>query len=303
MKFGLVLSQFTDRWGHVESDARLADESGLDSVWLVDHLIGMASATGPVFEAWTGLSYVAAITERVRLGHLVNCVSYRNPGLLAKMATTVDHASGGRLDLGLGAGWYEPEYQAFGYEFPSAGKRRRFFEAYLEALLALFSGDTVDMDREGVRLDGATLSPTPIQEPHPPIVIGTAGSRMLAVTGRLADVWNCPAGTLPRLEEARAIVDEAAGGRSVRTSIQVAVAVGRNDAEAAEAMSLAEVQLAWMGDVATTGIVGTVPEAVRRVEEYRNRGVDEIVGIAPYARRRPDFIRAYAEVAERFAGA
>lgn len=300
MEFGLVLTQFTDRWDHVVGDARLAEEVGLDSVWLVDHLLSVRDPAGPAFEAWTALSVIAGVTERVRLGHLVNCVGFRNPGLLAKMAVTLDHASGGRLDLGLGAGWYEAEYRSFGWDYPSAGDRRRYFEAYLEALLLLFSGDPVDFREAGVCLEGAVISPRPLQQPHPPIVVGAGGPRMLEAVGRMADEWNCPAGLLARLEEPQRRVRTAAGGRTVRTSIQVPVAVGRNDEEATAARATGAVHLAWMGDLEEVGIVGSLDEAAERVEAYRARGVSRIIATVPGSRRRADFIAAYGALARRF---
>lgn len=302
MEFGLVLSQFTDRWDHVTGDARIAEQAGLDSVWLVDHLLGVGDREASIFEAWTGLSYIAGITERVRLGHLVSCVSFRNPGLLAKMAVTLDHASAGRLDIGLGAGWHEPEYRAFGYAFPGAGERRRYFEAYVEGLLGLLSGETVTLEAHGVRIEDAMVRPLPFQRPHPPVVVGAGRPRMLAAAGRLADVWNCPAGWLSDLETPQAIVREAAAGRTVRTTIQVPVAVGRTQAEADAAMLAGAASLAWMGDVAAVGIVGTLDEAEERVAAYRDRGVSGLVGVLPGTRMRPDFINAYGELAGRFSG-
>ncbi|MBA2336300.1 MAG: LLM class flavin-dependent oxidoreductase, partial [Acidimicrobiia bacterium] len=221
------------------------------------------------------------------------------PGLLAKMATTLDHASGGRLELGLGAGWHQPEYDAFGFAFGSAGDRRRHFTAYLEALIGLFAGDPVDFTGHEVELRNAIIRPTPVQRPHPPIVVGAGRPQMLAVAGRLGDVWNCPSRLLPTLEEPQALVHEAAGSRQVRTTIQVPVVVGRTREETDAARNASGV-LAWMGDVASIGIVGTVDEATERVEAYRQRGVDGLVGVMPGTRRRPDFIAAYGELATRF---
>lgn len=300
MEFGLVLSQFTDRWDHVAGDAALAEEAGLDSVWLVDHLLNVNDPSGPVFEAWTGLAALAGATQRVRLGHLVNCVSFRNPGLLAKMATTLDHASGGRLDLGLGAGWYEGEYRAFGYDYPDSGGRRRYFEAYLEALLALFAGGPVDYEAEGVILENAVVAPGPVQKPHPPIVVGASGPHMLAATGRLGDVWNCPASLLGRLDELQETVLGAAGDRSVRTTIQVPVAVGRTQEEAATAFQVGSVHLAWMGDLAGNGVTGTVEEAMDKVDAYRARGVSGLMAVLPGSRARSEFVAAYGELAKRY---
>jgi alkanesulfonate monooxygenase SsuD/methylene tetrahydromethanopterin reductase-like flavin-dependent oxidoreductase (luciferase family) len=295
MEFGLILSQFTDRWDHLIGDARRAEAAGLDSVWLVDHLLGMP-AENPVFEGWTGLAVVAGAVDRVRLGHLVTCVGFRNPGLLAKMAATLDHASSGRLELGLGAGWYQAEYEAFGFAYGTAGDRRRHFTAYVEALVALLAGEKVDYDGPGVSLRGAMISPGPLQ-PRVPIVVGAGRRMMLEVTGRLADTWNCPARLIPTLEGPQAMVHAAAAGRPVRTTIQVPVVVGRTQEEADAALA-ASGPLAWMGDVAEIGLGGTVEQAVEKVVAYRERGVDGFIAQLPGTRRRPDFIAAYGELAD-----
>jgi alkanesulfonate monooxygenase SsuD/methylene tetrahydromethanopterin reductase-like flavin-dependent oxidoreductase (luciferase family) len=300
VEFGLVVSQFTDRWSHVVNDARLAEASGLDSVWLVDHLLGTGDPASPLFEGWTSLAFVAAVTERVRLGHLVNCVAFRNPGLLAKMAATLDHASGGRLELGLGAGWYEREYDAFGFPFGSAGERRRFFEEYVEVLEQLFSGEVVNHEGTHLTLREAVCRPQPVQLPHPPFVIGATGPMMRAFTGRRGDVWNCPAGLLPEFEAVAASVREAAGERPVRITIQVPVAVGRTEDEASAAREVGAIHLAWMGDLDAVGIVGTIDEARERVAAYRDVGVDGFIAVLPGSRRRPEFIEAYGELASRF---
>ena len=124
MEFGLLITQFSGQWDHTLGDARLAEDVGLDSLWMADHLLPPGDVEGDLFEAWTAMSALAGSTERVRLGHLVLAASFRNPGLLAKMAATLDHASAGRLDLGGGSGWFEAEYTAFGYRYPEAGGRR-----------------------------------------------------------------------------------------------------------------------------------------------------------------------------------
>ncbi len=297
MEFGLVLSQFNTKWKYTVADATAADRHGLDSVWLADHLLAPLGAAAPVFEAWTALAALTAVTERVRLGHLVNCVSFRNVGLLAKMAATVDHASDGRLELGLGAGWHEPEYRAFGYEFPSAGRRVRAFREAVDALDLLFAGGPVDFDGEFVRLRGAYCHPVPVQQPRPPLTIGTGGEVMRRFTGERADVWNCPASLLPSFGEAREVVMEAAGGRTVRTTVQIPAAVGRNREESDAAREVGAAHLAWMGDLAKHGLVGTIDEAAEQVAAYREQGVDGFICVLPGSPRRPDFIAALGELA------
>ena len=300
MEFGIVLTQFSGRWDHTLGDALLAEEVGLDSVWLADHLLPPNDVEGNVFEGWTALSALAGSTSKVRLGHLVLAASFRNPGLMAKMAATLDHASAGRLDLGLGAGWFEREYDAFGYRFPSPGERRRYFEEYLDALKLLFEGGPVDYEGEYIRLDGAIARPTPLQQPGPPIVIGAGRPMMLDLVGRKADVWNCPSGLIPGLVRARERVLAAADGRVVRTTVQIPIAVGRTAAEAAAALEVGETHMAWMGDVEAVGITGTIDEAAEEVAAYAERGVDGLIGVLPGSRMRPSFIEAYGELAARF---
>lgn len=302
MEFGLILSQFNTRWKYVAADAQAAEEGGLDSVWLADHLLTPADAAAPVYEAWTALAALATATARVRLGHMVNCVSFRNVGLLAKMAATVDHVSDGRLELGLGAGWHEPEYRAFGYDFPTPGERVRAFQEAVDAIDLLFAGGPVDYDGEFVRLAGAYCHPTPVQQPRPPLTVGTGGEVMRRFTGERADAWNCPSSLLPTLAAARSVVMEAAGSQQVRTTVQIPAAVGRNRAEADSARQVAASHLAWMGDLDEYGLVGTVDEAAGKVAEYREQGVNGFICVLPGSPQRPDFIAALGELAAAVRG-
>ncbi len=300
MEFGVLLTQFSGSWRHTAGDARLAEDVGLDSIWLADHLLAPLAPDGDIYEAWTALSALAGSTDRVRLGALVLAASFRNPGLMAKMAATLDHASSGRLNLGLGAGWFQAEYDAFGYRYPSPGERRRYLEEYLDAVTLLFSGGPVDYEGEFISLAGAYGHPLPVQEPRPPIVVGAAGPMMLDLVGRKADVWNCPARLIPKVEEARERIDAAADGREVRTTLQIPVAVGRDADEARLAAEVGSVHMAWMGDFAEIGVTGTIDEAEEQVEALRSRGVDGLIAVLPGTAKRADFIEAYGELARRF---
>ena len=303
MEFGLVLTVYSGDWNQTSSDARLAEEAGIDSIWIYDHLISpRTDRKGDAFEGWTALAALAGVTERVRIGPLVLAPAFRNPGLLAKMATTLDHASGGRLDLGLGAGWYEGEYRAFGYDFPSGGRRRRYLEEYIDVLRLLFAGGPVDYAGAFIEMENAYCRPVPLRQPAPPIVVGASGPRMLELVGRKADVWNCPAGLIPRLEKAREHVLDAAAGRLVRTTLQIPVAVGRSGDEAETALEAWRNQPPGVGDIDVVGITGTIDEAVEQVSVLADRGADGVVAVLPGTRRRPDFIEAYGELAARYRG-
>jgi alkanesulfonate monooxygenase SsuD/methylene tetrahydromethanopterin reductase-like flavin-dependent oxidoreductase (luciferase family) len=167
--------------------ARSVEALGLDSVWIFDHLIFRVpdEPEEGLNEGWTTLAALAPLVPRVELGSLVMCSSFRNPALLAKMAATLDDLSEGRLLLGLGAGWHDPEYRAFGY--PTDHKVDRFAED-LEVIARLLRGERVDLDGRWRNYEGARLLPPPAR--RPPILVAARGPRMLRLTARWADAWN-----------------------------------------------------------------------------------------------------------------
>ena len=166
--------------------ARAAETSGFDSLWVYDHLLFRSDGeTTGIHECWTILSAIAEATERVELGTIVMCTSFRNPALLAKMAATLDHISGGRLILGIGCGWHDPEYEAFGY--PTDHKVGRFEEA-LTIIRGLIRDGRADLQGRGQQASDAVLLPP--ARPDLPILIAAKRPRMLELTARHADAWN-----------------------------------------------------------------------------------------------------------------
>jgi F420-dependent oxidoreductase-like protein len=169
----------------------------LDTGWLFDHFypIFPDASEGPCFEGWTALSYLAGRTERLRLGLLVTGNPYRHPAVLANMAATFDIFSGGRLELGLGAGWNEQESGAYGIELLPIGQRMDQFEEACEVIHLLLTQPAVTFEGHHYRLEDARCEPKPVQRPRPPIVIGGQGEkRTLRIAARWADEWNLPYG-------------------------------------------------------------------------------------------------------------
>jgi alkanesulfonate monooxygenase SsuD/methylene tetrahydromethanopterin reductase-like flavin-dependent oxidoreductase (luciferase family) len=192
MKVVLVLPQAREdggggTWAEIAALARQAEAGGIDSLWICDHFFNLPDEGLQVgyHEAWTLLSALAAVTERVELGTLVLATSFRPAGLLAKMAVTADDVAGGRLILGLGCGWHEPEYRAFGYPFDHRVGR---FEEALQILVPLVRGERVTFEGPWNRVDDAVLLPPP-SRPSMPILIAAKGERMLRLTARHADAW------------------------------------------------------------------------------------------------------------------
>jgi alkanesulfonate monooxygenase SsuD/methylene tetrahydromethanopterin reductase-like flavin-dependent oxidoreductase (luciferase family) len=159
--------------------------SEFSTVWIDDHL---QFETRPTMEGWTFLTYLAALHPRFRFGHLVLCQSFRNPALLAKMAATLQRLTGGRYILGIGAGWHEEEYRAYGYDYPSGGVRVEQLAEAIEVIRAVWNGSPGTYEGSWYRVDGAYCEPRP--DPPIPIMVGTNGPKALRVTARLADWWN-----------------------------------------------------------------------------------------------------------------
>ncbi|MHB8593546.1 MAG: LLM class flavin-dependent oxidoreductase [Acidimicrobiales bacterium] len=189
MRFGLDVAQQRMEFDEVVDRARFAEDLGFDGVWGFDHFVPMyGDGPGNCFEGVSTLAALAGCTERIRLGLLVTGVTYRHPSVLAAGALTVDHASHGRLELALGAAWFEAEHRQLGIDFPPTGARFDLLEDTLEILTRLYSGEEVSYEGRRVSLDRARMRPLPVQRPHPPIWIGGSGRRRtLPLAARWAD--------------------------------------------------------------------------------------------------------------------
>jgi F420-dependent oxidoreductase-like protein len=193
MRFGVDVAQQRMEWDEVVDRTRFGEELGFDGAWGFDHFQPMyGEGPGNCFEGMTTLAALAAVTTRIRLGLLVTGVTYRHPSVLAAQAVTVDQASHGRLELALGAAWFEQEHRALGIDFPPLGERFDLLEDTLEVVTRLMTGNRVSFTGHRVQLQEAQLRPTPLQRPRPPIWIGGAGPRRtLPIAARWADVWHC----------------------------------------------------------------------------------------------------------------
>lgn len=189
-----------ERWKYFET-------LGFDSLWDCDHFQQPSRPNGPYFEGWTLLAALAAEVPRVRLGCLVSCNTFRHPALLAKMATTVDHITGGRLEVGLGAGWYVPEHDAFGIAFPSTPELVARYREAVQVVDLLLKQDVTSFDGEYYQLKEASFRPGPIQKPRPPLTLGAHGPKMLRVVAEYADRWNSH-GSVAEMRERNEILSE-----------------------------------------------------------------------------------------------
>jgi probable F420-dependent oxidoreductase len=306
MRIGLSLPHygfsFPDRplaWDAVADAARRAEALGFDSLWVSDHFFldlsryGGQGLSGSI-EPFTALAALAQMTERIRLGTLVACAPFRHPAHVAKMATAIDLASGGRFDLGLGGGWYEQEFRAFGYAFPTPGDRMGILEDTVRAVAALFSGGPVDLHAGFVQLRQAFNHPAPTRPAGPALWIGgKGGPRLLRMVARHGAGWNTvwrwrPDHHRERVQVLRRMAE--AEGRdpdSVRLSVGLYTVVGE-DARDLESRWRRFQQWAPGGAqdgvsaeaFATDTLTGTPRACLDRLASFAEHGVEEVI-VAP----------------------
>jgi probable F420-dependent oxidoreductase len=225
LRVGIKLSQdapiesYTTIW-------KIADEARFDHCWAMDHLasIGGMGDDRPIFDGWELLAAMATATTHVRIGLLVTGITYRNPALLAKIATTVDHLSGGRLEFGIGAAWAVNEHEMYGIS--GLDHRVGLLSEGLQVIRSLWTEERTDFDGRYYKMSNAVANPKPVQTPHPPIWIGASGPATLKLTARHADVWNGSGGTVEKAQAISQQLDEACAaiGRDpgeIRRSVQI----------------------------------------------------------------------------------
>jgi F420-dependent oxidoreductase-like protein len=253
--------------------AEHVERTGWDGIWYADHFMPNAADTStPWPEAWITLAALGARVPRLRIGTLVAGNTYRHPAVLAKMAATLDHITGGRVVLGLGSGWQENEHRQYGIPFFTVGERLQRLDEACQVIKLLYSEREARFDGRFYQLDGASLEPKPVQQPLP-LLIGGGGEQVtLKITARHADEWNVW-GTPQILEHKMAVLDRHCRdvGRDPRDIQRSAVALlfMSDDAAYLEKMRAAKLQ--------QPSLIGTPAEIRARVDEYRALGVDELI--------------------------
>ena len=300
MRFGFWPNSSND-WDQIVAAGRAAEASGWDGLWLPDHFMPPEGGYGeeppgvepellPVHECWTLLAGLGAALPRVRIGAMVTGNTYRHPAVLAKQAATVDHISGGRLVLGLGAGWQENEHRRYGIAYGTVRDRADMLEEACAVITSLFANERTDFDGVHYRLQGAPLVPKPLQSPLPIMIGGKGERRTIPTMVRWAHEWNgwC---TPAEMRHYNALIDRLceAAGRDPGTIARSAAALlfmCDSETESAQIRSRPS---------GRPQMVGTPEQLVEQVAEYRAAGTDELI-IPDFTFRAGDA----PEVAERF---
>ncbi|MEE9276843.1 MAG: TIGR03560 family F420-dependent LLM class oxidoreductase [Dehalococcoidia bacterium] len=263
---------------------RELDQAGMDWISLWDHFYESppVDGMGPHFEAIAAMAALAAETEQVRVGCLVFCVVYRNPALLAKALTTLDHVSRGRLEVGLGAGWHQMEFDAYGYEYGRLGRRLDMLEEAVQIIRGMLTQERTTFEGKHCSVVNATCQPPPVQERVPIWIGGTGVKRTLPAVARYADGWN--AAYIPPEEFGRlsrvlndCCTNEGRDPASVRRSVNLAFALGSDKARAAKIEEEARRQSGVVAErIAGGSLFGTPDDAADRIAQYIDAGAQDI---------------------------
>ena len=298
MRFGLFIPQGwrldlvgiepAQQWATMNRLAQRADAGPWESIWVYDHFHTVpAPTTEATHEAWTLMAAFATTTSRVRLGQMCTCLGYRNPAYLAKVAATVDLISGGRVEMGIGAGWYEHEWRAYGYGFPTAGRRIAALDEGVQIMQQAWETGAATLDGEHFQVDGAIVQPQPLQRPRIPLWIAGGGEKKtLRIVARLGDYANLD-GTPEVFAHKSAVLEQHCRevgrdfGEITRTA-NYNVVIGETEADVAD-------RLAWIGDhyrrvvphkaeetveqFRSGPLVGTPEQVVERLTEMRDLGM------------------------------
>jgi F420-dependent oxidoreductase-like protein len=276
-------------WEQWKALAAACEEHGFEGLFRSDHYLSVqGSHERGSLDAWTTLGALAAVTSRIRLGTLVSPTTFRHPSVLAKSVATVDHVSGGRVELGIGSGWHEAEHRAYGFPFAELRTRMDVMAEQIEIVVRTFADEPFSFEGDHYRIENLDAVPRPLQRPRPPLIVGgRGGPRSLALAARWADEYNTFSASVDEIRQRRDRFAEAweRAGRdpdAFRFSAMVGVLVGVDEAEVRDRVGrLAD----WLGmeptqvrdTLRTTGVAGTVDEAAERLHELEAAGAERVM--------------------------
>jgi alkanesulfonate monooxygenase SsuD/methylene tetrahydromethanopterin reductase-like flavin-dependent oxidoreductase (luciferase family) len=266
VEFHLFLPQMRLSPGALVDRAVAAEAAGFTGLAVMDHLFPPGAADQPMYEALITVTWLAAVTERLRLGQLVLCDSFRHPAVLARQAVTLDHLSGGRFELGIGSGSTPGELSSYGFGAPSAAQRTERLRETLTLLRGFWSGQPVDHNGANFRVEGARQLPTPLG--RIPIVVGGTGPKTMALVAEYADWWNVPMHQTDRLASTRSTAGAA------RVSMQLLITLITEEREREEVVALARRRFGGMSQLGH--LTGTGTELRSRLEALRDAGVERV---------------------------
>ena len=283
-EIGVYLPQMGFSYDQLLHRALRCEQLGIDSLWLYDHLYGPGAPDYPSMEAWTLATALLSRTERIQVGHMVLCNQFRHPVVLAKMATTLDQISAGRLQLGIGSGSIEDEHSRTGLDWGSFRERSQRLGETLEILRQAFANEVIDFTGEHFTVRDMPIKPGPVRRPRPPIIVGGVGEKYtLPLVARYADVWNVPTYALGELEHKLSVLrsicqDIGRDPSSIVLSVEAVMALAPDDATLPAVRRLAEKRFGIPAfGLEAGGLIGTPAAIVDRLGELADLGFGQIV--------------------------
>jgi F420-dependent oxidoreductase-like protein len=293
IRFGVQTAPQQISWAELRETWQEVETLGFDTLWVNDHLLpSVGPSDAPNFEGWTMLGAMAALTSHVRIGVMVSSNTFRHPAVLAKMATTVDHISDGRLIVGIGSGYFAREHQVYGIPLHTPSRRARQLEEALQVIRKLWTEEAASFTGTYYQLANAPFAPKPVQKPYPPIMIGGTGEKMvLPLVAKYADLWNAGGLGIEALARKIAILEEhcARIGRDtsdIEKTYLTPLYLRSNPAEVERLLTqIPQVQTLSIEQMRALILAGDVAAVQRRVQAYLDVGITHVI----IALRRPGF--------------
>jgi F420-dependent oxidoreductase-like protein len=308
VRFGIYTSISPLEWEPIREYWQKADYWGYDSLWQCDHFYQAfpPNPDGPCLEGWTTITALSQLTRRARIGVLVSAVAYRNPCVLAKMAATLDIVSGGRLNVGIGAGWYEQEYRNYGFEFPAPAARLQELDEACQIIRSMFTSERTTLHGRHFQVTDAACVPKPLQKPHPPLLVAGMGEKvLLKIVARHAQMWNGGgnAETMKRAVEAIARHCEAIGrdpGEIAHTTILPLCYRASAEKEAEVAAGLAGIMGVSPAEARRQIMIGGRDQCLEVIDRYVKAGVTHFIFLILPTNEIEEFERFAQEVIPEF---
>lgn len=293
IRFGVQAAPQQISWTELKEVWQEVEALGFDSLWVNDHMLPSVGPTDAAnMEGWATLAAMAALTSKVKIGALVTANTFRHPAVLAKMATTIDHISNGRLILGMGSGYFEQEHKVYGIPFPTTHERAQRLEEAIQVIRTLWTQETASFQGDYYQLANAPFVPKPVQKPHPPIMIGGMGEKLtLPIVAKYADIWNAAGLTPQQLAQKIAVLDEHCRqvGRDCNKIEKTYITSLYLRTDPAEVQALLEQTPRMQGlsaeQARATVLAGDVAAVRQQIQAYVNAGATHFIFIL----RRPGF--------------
>lgn len=279
--FGVMLRQQKIDFNDILKTSQLCDDLGYHSVWFYDHVLGQGLIDIDIYEPWTLMSALSTVTSNIKLGTMVLCNGFRHPPLLAKMASTLDVISNGRVEFAIGAGWFEQEFDAYGYEFPNTGTRIEMLRESVSILKSMWTEEKASFKGKYYEINDAICNPKPVQKPHIPISIGGSGEKyLLRLVAELADEWNSPASTAVDFDHKYSVLKKHCdnAGRDVKDisiSQQTVCVLVENKSDLEEKMVKAQRRYGFFGNIEKFGIIGTPEDCIKKIYSDIDKGISK----------------------------